>query len=494
VIELQAVDLLNFISKSVSHYWATAPLSDGRGVFKARRFPAKGSGWFPASPCCSYRHRSCPGVKGEAPPPWSDMSWLSLKGSRYFQLRYFSSGVAEKSTFVADAKGDIDCDGRVTWFRVRGRVTGKELKVEVGELEVRKGRDPRQAPLAAVEVLHRVLTGDEAILHAWALRDLEKHGSRARPVALKLINSKEARLRSAAARLMWKGPVGDLPLLAALLRDPDEDLRRDMVHEFALRGKKRPQLLPHLAALLLDKDAGLVFEAAESLCRTTGPQGVHHVVSALGHADPKVRKGLAGLIGGVARDKGSAGAWAAGAADGLGKLLGDGDNSVRVATVEALSHFKGHGIDHLVRALKNSSGEVRNHAVHHLARQGTAAASALPALRALLKATKKPLDRAVIAEAIMKLEGKMAPGSGMARVGSTTGVKECDEFLRKYEACVRSGMPQAAWPAMTKALTQMRKSYRQAARNPAARKALGQGCKRGEEATKKAMAAFKCKW
>lgn len=226
------------------------------GVFypKAQAaFPPSGSGWFPPRTCCSFPGRRCAAVDGVPPTPWVELRFIAVKAARHWQYRYFSSGVGANAAFVADARGDPGCTGRRLWFRIEGRVAGPDLGFVVHEPVVVKGEDPRHAPLPNVEVLERAVTGPREELHHVAVYHLLQHKERARPVALRLLGSKEARLRLAAATLLWRT---DLKLVATLLKDPDERVRRDVREQFARQGPRHDERQRLMAEVLGPLDAG----------------------------------------------------------------------------------------------------------------------------------------------------------------------------------------------------------------------------------------------
>lgn len=483
VLGLGALEALKHIRESARRYW--------EGDIK-KRFPARGAGWFPPTPCCSFRGRRCPAVAGDLPAPWRDLRFSALKKPRRFQYRFFSSGEGKDSTFVADARGDTGCNGQRVWFRLRGRVEGKDLRFVADGPDVVRGEDPRKTPLAGVELLSRALTGTSEELHEQALEDLQRHKARARPLGLKLIKHKEVRLRRAAATLLWRL---DLDRVAPLLLDPDRTLRSELIEKFARPGPRHPRRLRHLAAVLEDGDAGVVIQAARALCLTAGLPGLKHAPAALSHEAAEVRKDVVVLLGLAAKRFGARGPWADRAAAALGKRLDDTDEDVRIQAAETLPLLGDRSIDHLIRALTNSNATVRRSAAYGLGTMGTRAVRALPALRAHLKSIgKKGFDRDVAKEAIRKVEGKKPPSSGITLGASSTGVRECDEFLRKYEKCALTRAPRAAHDAFKKSIATMRESYRKTARFPSARRGLANSCKRTEQALKRAMAAFKCKW
>ena len=73
------------------------------------------------------------------------------------------------------------------------------------------------------------------------------------------------------------------------------------------------------------------------------------------------------------------------------------------------------------------------------------------------------------------------------------GVPECDEYLRKYRACVEDKVPAAARKSMLDAIATMSKAWSEAAAGPA-RDALSAGCKSADEASRKSFVAMGCTW
>ncbi len=215
-------------------------------------FPAGGSGWFPARPCCSYPDHRCPAVNGVPPAPWTELRFIAVKAARHWQYRYFSAGVGANATFVADARGDPGCTGRWLWYRVKGRVAGGDPRFVRTEPVVIKGEDPREAPLASVEVLERALAGPRLELHHVAVYHLLQHRERARPLALRLLRSRVARLRLAAATLLWRT---DLKLVATLLKDTDAGVRADIIERFRRPGDRQAERRRLLDEVLGTRDA-----------------------------------------------------------------------------------------------------------------------------------------------------------------------------------------------------------------------------------------------
>jgi hypothetical protein len=74
------------------------------------------------------------------------------------------------------------------------------------------------------------------------------------------------------------------------------------------------------------------------------------------------------------------------------------------------------------------------------------------------------------------------------------GVAECDDYLTKYEACIRNKVPAAAQSQYESAFTAARNGYKSAASTPQGKAALAQACKQALETTKTSLASFNCTW
>ena len=89
-----------------------------------------------------------------------------------------------------------------------------------------------------------------------------------------------------------------------------------------------------------------------------------------------------------------------------------------------------------------------------------------------------------------------APGPAM--VGSVAdgdfGVKECDDYIRKYLACVDSKVPEAARAMVRQSLDQAKAQWKQAAATPQGKASLATGCKAATDAARQSMAAYGCSW
>ena len=73
----------------------------------------------------------------------------------------------------------------------------------------------------------------------------------------------------------------------------------------------------------------------------------------------------------------------------------------------------------------------------------------------------------------------------------TTGIAACDDFLKKYEACVTSKVPEAQKAVFQSSLDQMRKAWSDMAKT-SAKTTLESDCKQSAEQTKAALSSLGC--
>jgi hypothetical protein len=77
---------------------------------------------------------------------------------------------------------------------------------------------------------------------------------------------------------------------------------------------------------------------------------------------------------------------------------------------------------------------------------------------------------------------------------SEFGVAECDDYFKKYLACIDSKVPEAARAQVRLSLDQTKAAWKQAASTPDGKAALATGCKQATETAKTAMMAYGCTW
>lgn len=74
------------------------------------------------------------------------------------------------------------------------------------------------------------------------------------------------------------------------------------------------------------------------------------------------------------------------------------------------------------------------------------------------------------------------------------GVAACDQYMRKYVACVDSKVPEAGRVMMRQSLEQTKAAWKQAASTPQGRDGLAAACVQAESTAKQAMAPYGCTW
>jgi hypothetical protein len=94
------------------------------------------------------------------------------------------------------------------------------------------------------------------------------------------------------------------------------------------------------------------------------------------------------------------------------------------------------------------------------------------------------------AAAVFAMSALMLHSTGLS--AQTTGVAACDDFLKKYEACVTSKIPAAQEATFQGQLEQMRKAWSDAAKAPGVKATLESSCKQSAEQMKATMSAFGC--
>lgn len=127
-----------------------------------------------------------------------------------------------------------------------------------------------------------------------------------------------------------------------------------------------------------------------------------------------------------------------------------------------------------------------------------AAACGSPAANTTNTANAKPGDKpASTAPATTttapKADDKKAE---VASTGDSIGVPECDEYIKKYEACltkIAAKAPAVEGP-MKQAFETARKGWKDAAANPAGKATLASACKTAMDTAKSTTTAYACEW
>jgi threonine dehydratase len=102
-----------------------------------------------------------------------------------------------------------------------------------------------------------------------------------------------------------------------------------------------------------------------------------------------------------------------------------------------------------------------------------------------------PADTAAVDTAVPATDpAVVAPDATLTADG--TGVKECDDYLTKYTACLNDKVPEASRAAMQQGIDQMRASWKEAAATPAGKAGMAQACTAAADGAKASMKAFGC--
>jgi hypothetical protein len=78
--------------------------------------------------------------------------------------------------------------------------------------------------------------------------------------------------------------------------------------------------------------------------------------------------------------------------------------------------------------------------------------------------------------------------------GDKIGVAECDDYVAKYESCLRDKVPPAARAQMETSFKQARDAWKKAAETPQGKASLAAACKQASDAAAAGMKAYGCTW
>ncbi|HYX28964.1 MAG TPA: hypothetical protein VE863_10370 [Pyrinomonadaceae bacterium] len=78
--------------------------------------------------------------------------------------------------------------------------------------------------------------------------------------------------------------------------------------------------------------------------------------------------------------------------------------------------------------------------------------------------------------------------------GDKIGVPECDDYIAKYESCIRSKVPEAGRAAAESSLKTSREAWKKAAENAQSRATLAATCKQASDMAAASMKAYGCSW
>lgn len=107
----------------------------GKGNLLPKSFPAGRTGWTPAKACCKQAGSKC--VVDAAiwkAAPWGKLHF-GISDPHLYQYRYRARGKGKKASVMVEARGDLDCDGKFSSYKLSGRVV--KGKVSFGAIKVK---------------------------------------------------------------------------------------------------------------------------------------------------------------------------------------------------------------------------------------------------------------------------------------------------------------------------------------------------------------------
>jgi hypothetical protein len=84
--------------------------------------------------------------------------------------------------------------------------------------------------------------------------------------------------------------------------------------------------------------------------------------------------------------------------------------------------------------------------------------------------------------------------STTASSGDKIGIPECDDYIAKYEACVKGRVPEVARAAMESSLKSARENWKKAAANEQSKGTLAAACKQANDQAAASMKGYGCTW
>lgn len=78
-------------------------------------------GWFPKVPCCKQPGKKCTAPKA-LPADAKELFGKSAIQPRFFQYRFTRTGKGKGATFLLEAKGDPNCNGKTVLYVVKGSI------------------------------------------------------------------------------------------------------------------------------------------------------------------------------------------------------------------------------------------------------------------------------------------------------------------------------------------------------------------------------------
>jgi prepilin-type N-terminal cleavage/methylation domain-containing protein len=116
---------LDLIKKGSATYYAVPRTVYNTGKKLPCQFPKKVGTTPTGANCCAASNDADSDSRCDSRPgAWNDPSWSALKfaitDQHYFQYSYNSSGTLSSALYIAEANGDLDCDTKMSTFRLIG--------------------------------------------------------------------------------------------------------------------------------------------------------------------------------------------------------------------------------------------------------------------------------------------------------------------------------------------------------------------------------------
>lgn len=131
---VEATEGLWKIQAGAKQYFQSDHYDTETGNLLPKAFP-EGVGWTPATPCCQSQTgpKCMVDAKAWDHPTWRALSF-QLSDPHYYQFRFTSSGTQTAATYTIEARGDLDCDGAYSSYKITAKVDSELGVVATGPL------------------------------------------------------------------------------------------------------------------------------------------------------------------------------------------------------------------------------------------------------------------------------------------------------------------------------------------------------------------------